>query len=104
MDDDIVTVYGAKEIEDFECRELREYLETVGDITAEEKKGLRKWIAAGYSVYDNPYSLYYGSGFPMDYIEGVRTGNDMMKHPEDYFGGESLESESKLVTEDDVPF
>jgi len=53
------------------------YLLTVGDITDDEKRDLREWVASGKSVYDNPHSLYNDSGCPMDFINGCRLGIEM---------------------------
>jgi len=62
------------------------YLLTVEDVTEDEKRGLNEWIARGYSVYDNPYTIYDGRGQTMDYINGCRTGLDMAENPSLYFG------------------
>ena len=50
------------------------YLLSVGNITDDEKRELREWVALGNSVYDNPYSLCDESGRPMDFINGCRIG------------------------------
>jgi len=68
--------------------ELKEYLRTIGDITAEEIIDIRKWVLDGNSVYDNPYSLYNESGCLMDFINGYRIGVDMSENPSDYSWGE----------------
>jgi hypothetical protein len=36
-------------------RELKEYLVTISDLTADEHKELHEWVADGNSVYDNGY-------------------------------------------------
>jgi len=63
------------------------YLLTVDDITEGEMKALLNWVAAGNSVYDNPCSLYDGSGRPMDFINGCRMAQEMAENPSSFFGG-----------------
>ena len=58
-------------------KELKEYLAVIGSLIENEKKELREWVAAGNSVNDNPYMLYNESGWPMDFINGCRVGNDI---------------------------
>ena len=62
------------------------YLLTVEDVTEDEKRGLNDWVARGYSVYDNPYTIYDERGQPVDYINGCRAGLDMAENPSRYFG------------------
>jgi hypothetical protein len=52
-------------------------LHTIAEITKEERYDLREWVAAGNSVYDNPYSIYDDSGQPMDFINGCRFEAEM---------------------------
>jgi len=66
-----------KELKAALCRELKEYLAAIGTLTEDEKKELRKWVAVGNSVNDNPYMLYDESGWPMDFINGCRISNDI---------------------------
>jgi hypothetical protein len=61
---------------------------TVNDVTEEEKRDLIEWVAAGNSVYDNPYSLYDDSGCPMDFINGCRIGIEMAEDHSRFFGTE----------------
>jgi len=53
------------------------YLLTVDDITEYERYDLQEWVAAGNSVYDNPYMIYNDAGAPMDFINGCRVGMEM---------------------------
>ena len=53
-------------------KELREYLETIGDISEDERSGLLEWVGSGNSVYDNPGCLCDEGGRPLDYIDGIR--------------------------------
>ena len=63
------------------------YLQTVHDITEDERHDLKEWVAGGNSVYDNPYSLYDESGRPMDFINGCRMGIEMSEYPSRFFCG-----------------
>ena len=82
--------YTKKEFKALLRMELRTYEAAIDDMTADERKNLRKWVADGNSVHDNPFELYEESGCLMDYIEGYRIGEDMLNNPDDYlFGLES---------------
>jgi len=67
--------------------EMEEYMITIGELTATEKQDLRRWVADGNSVHDNPCSLYDEDGHPMDYINAVRVNAEMY---EDYINGTNL--------------
>ena len=58
-------------------QEMHEYINEIGELTAEEKAELRTWVAAGHSVYNNPCLLYDESGHPMDYITACRISEEM---------------------------
>ena len=72
------------EIREYLRGKLNDYMSIVGNLTPEEKKDLRKWVADGNSVYDNPCLLYGEDGHPMDYITAIRIDADMY---EDYING-----------------
>jgi len=57
-------------------QELKTYEETM-PMTLPERKELRKWVAAGHSVYDNPDYIYGEDGYPMDYINAIRFSEEM---------------------------
>jgi len=69
--------------------ELREYTNTIGDTTNDEKKALSAWVTSGNSVLENPYLLYDENGVMMDFITGCRIGFDMCKNPSEYSWGDS---------------
>jgi len=54
------------------CRQLRNYLKSIGSLSFEEKTELREWVDIGNSVYDNPFDLYDEKGRPLDFITGLR--------------------------------
>jgi len=80
------------------------YLLTVDDVTEYEKHDLKEWIAGGNSVFDNPYSIYNGSGLPMDFINGCRVGFDMYCNPSDFVEGAASEGSCGNWDNDDLPF
>ena len=81
------TTYTDKEIKAYLKEELRGYLAKIGPLTAEEKKELHEWVASGRSVYSNPYCLYDDSGYTMEFISGLRVGNDIREDPSDCIRG-----------------
>ena len=64
-------------------KELKDYLLVVGPLTENERMELREWIMAGNSIKDNPYMLYDESGWPMDFINGCRVGDDLWERMSD---------------------
>jgi len=66
-----------KSIKAFLRKELREYMGTIGHITADEKKDLLEWVEDGNSVYSNPAIISDDNGCPMDYINARRFEIDM---------------------------
>jgi len=93
--------YTAKEYRALLCRELREYESEIGDMTADELSGLRKWVADGNSPYANPCLIYDDDGRIIDYIQAVRIEEVMLKNPDDYMWWSEQESDD---SEDDIPF
>jgi len=80
--------YTKKDLKDILRKELKKYKAEIGSITPEEQKELHEWVAAENSPYDNPYWLYGDNGYPMDFIDAMRTDEDMRINPGDYnFGG-----------------
>ena len=94
-----------KELRDLLRKELREYEQTIGDLTPDERKELREWIKKGRSVYDNPWYISMENGWPMDYIEASRTFDEIHSNPEIYFSEDSTDSGAyEGLTTDDLPF
>ena len=77
-----------KELKAFLHKELEDYLKSAGSMAGNEKAELLKWVASGHSVHDDPYMLYDDSGYPMDFLKGLRIGDDMLENPSDYSWGE----------------
>jgi hypothetical protein len=63
---------------------LKEYEEMLESMTTEEKEELREWMAQGYSVNSNPYTLYDENGRLTDLIDAIRINEDMCSNPEHY--------------------
>jgi hypothetical protein len=64
--------YSKREIKNELRRQLKQYEVAVGDITPEERKALRKWVADGNSVYDNPFWLAGEDGNSLCFIVAIR--------------------------------
>jgi hypothetical protein len=67
-----------QDMKQYLSKELKTYEESV-PMTLSERKELRKWVAAGHSVYDNPDYISGEDGHPMDYINAIRFSNEMYK-------------------------
>ena len=84
--------------------ELKEYMKTIGGLSATEKQELRAWVADDNSVYDNPFLLYGEDGWPMDYINASRVETEMY---DDYINSTNLfrhDFEPEPDDEPDIPF
>ena len=82
------------------CRQLRQYLKSIGSLTFEEKSELREWVDDGNSVYDNPFDFYDEKGRPLDFITGRRILIDIRDSFPDFYG----RNFDDLDDEDDLPF
>jgi len=88
--------YTRKEYMALLSRELEEYKAKIDDMTVAEHKDLRKWVADGYSPYENPCLLYSEDGCIMDYITAIRINEDMENNPDEYSWGSN--------SDDSIPF
>jgi hypothetical protein len=52
-------------------KRLLEY-EAITEMTKEERKELREWVADNHDPLDNPWYIYWENGLPMDYIQALR--------------------------------
>jgi len=94
-----------KELRDLLRKELREYEQTIGDLTPDERKELREWIKKGRSVYDNPWYISMENGWPMDYIEASRTFDEIQNDPDIYSSEDSAACDAyEGPGTDDLPF
>jgi len=94
-----------KELRDLLRKELKEYEQTITDLTPDEHKELREWIKKGRSVYDNPWYVSMGNGWPMDYIKASRTIDEILSNPDLYYSEDSTASGAyENPTTDDLPF
>ena len=94
-------LYTKKDIKGHLRRELSEYEAEIGDMTAKERKELRKWIAGGRSAYDNPHLLHGEGGAVMDYINAARIAEDMADNPDCY---QKAFETVPYLREDKIPF
>ena len=94
-------IYSKKERMAMRRKELKEYEAKIPDLTDEERKDLREWVAGDNSVYYNPYEFNDKNGYPLDFIEAVRTVVDMGKNPENY---QSKSEPAAYVFADGIPF
>ena len=85
---------------DFINEVIKGYVAAIGKITAAERKELRKWVADGNRVCDNPWLIHEENGFMMDFISAGRVIEDMIANPDDYWG----ESEKYSNETDATPF
>ena len=58
------------------------YLLTVDNITEDENRYLREWVADGNSVYDNPFHFCDDAGNPLDFINAVRVLDEQVAEME----------------------
>ena len=94
-----------KEIRDLLQKELKGYVQTIGDLTHDERKELREWINKGRSVFDNPWYISMENGWPMDYIEASRTFDEILSNPDLYYSEDSTAGGTyENPASDDWPF
>jgi hypothetical protein len=85
--------------EEYLQNEHKEYIGNTFGLTKKEKKELLKWVKGGNSVYENPYSMSDEYGRPMDFIDVMRVGKELMKeYLQDEFK-EYLSKTNGLTTE-----
>jgi hypothetical protein len=85
---------------DFLNEVIKGYVATIGKITTAERKELRKWVADGNRVCDNPWLIYDENGFMMDFISACRINEDMTINPDAYWG----DSENYSDELEELPF
>ena len=92
-----------KERRDFLKEQLKEYEQSVCDMTLDERKELRKWVRKGRSVYDNPWYISTGNGYPMDFVEASRAFDDISRNP-DYYEEIADHEDYEYPNTDDMTF
>jgi hypothetical protein len=93
--------YTIKEYMALLFKELKEYEAEIGGMTAEERKQLRKWVADGGSVCDNPWGMCADNDHSIDYITAIRIIDDIWYNPDDYFG---VSKTAPDALDDNIPF
>ena len=61
-----------RRLEAFLRRQMMGYIGQAGVMSKNEMNWLRGWVAAGNSVFDNPFRLRDGRGHPMGFIDALR--------------------------------
>ena len=111
VDPETLKEWKAELLKEFK-REMRSYLKQFPDATPEEKRGLRRWVNAGHSPYENGDFIVNDDGGPMDFINAQRflevEYQEYLKDPDAYRGGQDSEEyiSPKYDTEtgDELPF
>ena len=94
-----------KELKALLRKELKEYEQTIGDLTPDERKDLREWVKTGRSVYDNPWYISMGNGWPIDYIKASRIFDEIQNDPDIYSSEDSAACDAYVsLGTDDLPF
>jgi hypothetical protein len=63
---------------------LRQYENSIGVLTPEERKELHDWVAVDNSPYENPWGYADEDCRPLGFIETIRLIDDMTNNPKDY--------------------
>lgn len=58
-------------------RQMREYLQTILEVTPEELAELKAWVASGNSPYSNPYFIADEQGRELPYIHALRMEQEL---------------------------
>ena len=66
------------EVQELLSAQLRKY-ESSMEMTREEKKELRKWVAAGNSPYENGDYIYGENGWLLDFVRATRFVKEQME-------------------------
>jgi len=85
-------------------RILDTYLPAVGDVTEYELHDLKRWVARGHCIYDNPYSICDVSGRTMDFINGCRAVLDMWLDLTGCYSDADDDGASGIWVDEDLPF
>ena len=93
-----------KQLKSILQKDLKRYLESIGPLTGDENVELREWVRAGNSVSNNPYHICDESGWPMDFINGCRFGDEMCENLSNYNPEEATTLNDVSYTEEELPF
>lgn len=66
------------EAQELLSEQLKRYESSI-QMTKEEKKELRKWVAAGNSPYENGDYIYDENGWPLDFVRASRFVEEQME-------------------------
>ena len=92
------------EVQELLLEQLRKY-ESSMEMTREEKKELRKWVAAGNSPYENGDYIYGENGWLLDFVRATRFVEEQMEWFNSLTPEEQAQELRDLHNEgDDLPF
>jgi hypothetical protein len=94
--------FTEKDLKVFLKNEQKEYVASIGTLTAEEHKELCEWVAGRNSPFDNPWHICGEQGHLMDFITAIRISEAMRNNPSDYvqYANATLNS----ANEEELPF
>ena len=92
------------EVQELLLEQLRKY-ESSMEMTREEKKELRKWVAAGNSPYENGDYIYGENGWLLDFVRATRFVEEQMEWINSHTPEEQAQELRDLHNEgEDLPF
>ena len=105
----------SKELQDILEIELHRYKREIGHITKEEWNLLVDWVYSGHSPYTNGDGVFDDDGWPLDFINTLRSWNEMQeycdsKDEDDFQGyadlpdGNKLDFPEDFLNATDLPF
>jgi len=94
-----------KGLKAFLHRQLAGYAASIGGMSENEMDRLKGWVAAGNSVFDNPYCMSDERGNPIDYINAIRICDEMEEEAaKPKTEGPLVESGPCWEPDEDLPF
>ena len=68
------------ELQDILEIELHRYKREIGHMTKEERNLLVDWVYSGHSPYTNGEGVFDDDGWPLDFINTLRSWNEMQEY------------------------
>lgn len=81
-----------KEKQEVLIQQLKQY-KTEIEMSNDEYRELKNWVAAGNSPYDNGSYIYGENGWPLDFVSAQRAGELVIE----WFGNLALEEQQELL-------
>lgn len=83
--------------------ELHRYKREIGHMTNEEWNLLVDWVYSGHSPYTNGDGVFDDDGWPLDFINTLRSWDEMQKYYNSMEEDEHRESEESISDFTDIP-